>query len=228
MKAVAGIQEFIEREHLFIGLAKAESLLADLESTDVRAKMGDPAALLEELRNLGDCFRRQNLDVEKARRRARYLAGKGEVQRTDQDAVHRSAECREAFVRAVEYAQEGVKGLHCLHLLAGLLAQPGVRVAQAIAFGGGDFEKLREAALKEMVEYVPSAVAKNPGASASMLSRYGTDLTQMVQDGIIEPLVGRKKELLQLIRILSRKTKNNPILLGEPGVGKTALVRALA
>jgi ATP-dependent Clp protease ATP-binding subunit ClpC len=228
MEAVGGDHESIEREHLFIGLAKAESVLAGLETSDVMAKLGNPEVLQEELRCLGECFRSQSIDIEKARRRARYLVGKGEAQKSDQVSLHRSQACREAFARAAEYAGESSGGIHCLHLLAGLLAQPGVQVAQAIAFGGGDFEKLREAALKDMVGLVLSANPKNTETPTGILGRFGTDLTQLAKDGKIEPLVGRKKELLQLVRILSRKTKNNPILLGEPGVGKTALVRALA
>src|SRR5260370_40335283 len=61
-----------------------------------------------------------------------------------------------------------------------------------------------------------------------MLGRLGVAVTQLAREGKIEPLVGRKKELLQIIRTLTRKGKNNPLLLGDPGVGKTAIVRGLA
>jgi ATP-dependent Clp protease ATP-binding subunit ClpC len=77
-------------------------------------------------------------------------------------------------------------------------------------------------------ETVPAIAHKKTESRDGILSRFGTDLTQMVEEGKMEPLVGRRKELLQIVRILSRKSKNNPILLGEPGVGKTALVHALA
>jgi ATP-dependent Clp protease ATP-binding subunit ClpA len=70
-----------------------------------------------------------------------------------------------------------------------------------------------------------SEPARAPG---SFLPRYGVDLTQLARDGKVEPMVGRRKELLQLIRTLTRKGKNNPLLLGDPGVGKTAIVRGLA
>lgn len=231
LEATTGSHEYIEREHLFIGLAKAESLLGELESGgagEIDAKLGDAQALKEELRRLGDCFRHQNVDTVKARQRARYLVDKGNTSESTNQAIHRSANCREAFARAAKFAGERQSTLHCLHLLAGLLVQPGVLVAQAVAYGGGDFEKLREAAQMAMVEFVQKAASKTAEPSAGIVSRYGTDLTQLARQGKIEPLVGRKKELIQLVRSMSRKTKNNPILVGEPGVGKTALVRALA
>ncbi|MCD8200766.1 MAG: ATP-dependent Clp protease ATP-binding subunit [Clostridia bacterium] len=63
---------------------------------------------------------------------------------------------------------------------------------------------------------------------SSALSRYGTDLTQKAKDGKIDPVIGRKKEIDEVIQILSRRTKNNPVLIGEPGVGKSAVVEGLA
>jgi ATP-dependent Clp protease ATP-binding subunit ClpC len=225
-EAVAGRHDSVDREHLFIGLAKAENALAELEIASAMAKLGDPERLKQELKELGNCFRSQKLDLVKAYRRARHLAGKGETDEFDANVIHRSVPCREAFTRAAEYA--GASDVNCLHLLAGLLARPGVLVAQAIAFGGGDLDDLRKAAMTALGDTVPAAAPVKPKSDEGILSRFGTDLTQMVEDGKIEPLVGRRKELLQVVRILSRKSKNNPILLGDPGVGKTALVRALA
>jgi ATP-dependent Clp protease ATP-binding subunit ClpC len=227
-EAIAARHEFIDREQLFIGLAKALNALDEIDPPDVKEKLAVHEALQNELQGLGDCFRSQTLDLEKACRRARHLAGKGDAPGDGVDMVHRSASCREAFDRAADFAGPGASGIHCLHLLAGLLAQPGVRVAQAIAFGGGDFDKLRDSAIRMLGETVPAVLPKKPQPRAGVLSRFGTDLTQMAEDGKIEPLIGRKKELLQLVRILARKSKNNPILIGEPGVGKTAIVRALA
>ena len=60
------------------------------------------------------------------------------------------------------------------------------------------------------------------------LDQYGRDLTQMVKEGKLDPVIGRAKEIERVIQILSRRTKNNPVLMGEPGVGKTAIAEGLA
>ena len=229
LEAISGGNECIEREHLFIGLAKAESTSSELDAGLIESKMGDPQALKQEMKCLGDCFRNQNVDVEKARRRARHLVGTGNANKGEQKTMHRSLACRDAFARAAEFASQRAISTNSFHLLAGLLSQPGVLVAQSVTFAGGDLEKLREAAMRAMAEYTPpSSVAMSSDPAAGVLGMFGTDLTKLASEGKIEPIIGRKKELLQLLRVISRKTKNNPILLGEPGVGKTALVHALA
>ena len=83
------------------------------------------------------------------------------------------------------------------------------------------------AALKEVRgnQRVQSA---NPEATYEALERYGRDLVQMCKQGKIDPVIGRDEEIRRVIRILSRKTKNNPVLIGEPGVGKTAIAEGLA
>ncbi len=70
--------------------------------------------------------------------------------------------------------------------------------------------------------------SKNPEASYEALSKYGRDLVADVKEGKMDPVIGRDNEIRHVIRILSRKTKNNPVLIGEPGVGKTAIVEGLA
>ena len=70
--------------------------------------------------------------------------------------------------------------------------------------------------------------SSNPEATYEALTKYGTDLVRLAKDGKMDPVIGRDTEIRSVIRILSRKTKNNPILIGEPGVGKTAIVEGLA
>lgn len=60
------------------------------------------------------------------------------------------------------------------------------------------------------------------------LNKYCIDLTQKARDGKLDPVIGREQEILRVVRILSRRTKNNPVLIGEPGVGKTSVVEGLA
>jgi ATP-dependent Clp protease ATP-binding subunit ClpB len=70
--------------------------------------------------------------------------------------------------------------------------------------------------------------SQNPEDTYQALERYGRDLTQMARDGKLDPVIGRDEEIRRVIQVLSRRTKNNPVLIGEPGVGKTAIVEGLA
>ena len=68
----------------------------------------------------------------------------------------------------------------------------------------------------------------NPEATYDTLNKYGSDLVERAREQKLDPVIGRDSEIRNVIRILSRKTKNNPVLIGEPGVGKTAVVEGLA
>ena len=70
--------------------------------------------------------------------------------------------------------------------------------------------------------------SQNPEVTYEVLKKYGRDLVEEVRAGKMDPVIGRDGEIRHVIRILSRKTKNNPVLIGEPGVGKTAIVEGLA
>ncbi len=70
--------------------------------------------------------------------------------------------------------------------------------------------------------------SQNPEATYEALERYGRDLTKLAAQGKLDPVIGRDEEIRRVIQVLSRRTKNNPVLIGEPGVGKTAIVEGLA
>ena len=70
--------------------------------------------------------------------------------------------------------------------------------------------------------------SQNPEATYEALERYGRDLTKLAGQGKLDPVIGRDEEIRRVIQVLSRRTKNNPVLIGEPGVGKTAIVEGLA
>ena len=70
--------------------------------------------------------------------------------------------------------------------------------------------------------------SQNPEATYEALERYGRDLTKLARQGKLDPVIGRDEEIRRVIQVLSRRTKNNPVLIGEPGVGKTAIVEGLA
>src|SRR6185436_9063612 len=69
---------------------------------------------------------------------------------------------------------------------------------------------------------------QHPEEQYQALDRYGVDLTERAREGKLDPVIGRDEEIRRVIQVLSRRTKNNPILIGEPGVGKTAIVEGLA
>ena len=79
-----------------------------------------------------------------------------------------------------------------------------------------------------LCEVCYNEVMKETSNSASKLDKFGRDLTQMAREGKLDPVIGRKNEIERVIHILSRRTKNNPVLIGDPGVGKTAIVEGLA
>ncbi|MBO8231636.1 ATP-dependent chaperone ClpB [Prochlorococcus marinus str. MU1402] len=95
------------------------------------------------------------------------------------------------------------------------------------------FQILNQKGIPEFLETIKKmksdpALKNEFDTSTESLEKYGTDLTQSARDGILDPVIGRDEEIRRTIQILSRRTKNNPVLIGEPGVGKTAIVEGLA
>merc|ERR1712176_1696833 len=97
--------------------------------------------------------------------------------------------------------------------------------------GGADATKIRTQVIKmvgEEKEQVGAGVSASGGSKLPTLEEYGTNLTKQAQDGKLDPVVGRSNEIQRVTQILGRRTKNNPCLIGEPGVGKTAIAEGLA
>jgi ATP-dependent Clp protease ATP-binding subunit ClpC len=112
------------------------------------------------------------------------------------------------------------------HLLLALLADPADPLTRAAAEAG-----LGRAALQRAFEAVRGGrKIDSPNAEGSFqaLEKYGVDLTRLAAEGKLDPVIGREDEILRLMEVLVRRTKNNPVLVGEPGVGKTAVVEGLA
>jgi ATP-dependent Clp protease ATP-binding subunit ClpB len=111
------------------------------------------------------------------------------------------------------------------HLLLALAADKGV-AGRALSSVGADPERLLNA-LSE-VRGSAHVTDQSPEEKYEALERFGTDLTQAAEQGKLDPVIGRDEEIRRVIQVLSRRTKNNPVLIGEPGVGKTAIVEGLA
>jgi ATP-dependent Clp protease ATP-binding subunit ClpB len=112
------------------------------------------------------------------------------------------------------------------HLLLALADLKDGTVAEAFRSAGLTREKLLEAAAA--VRGGQRVTSQNPEGTYEALEKYGRDLTALAQQGKLDPVIGRDEEIRRVIQILSRRTKNNPVLIGSPGVGKTAIVEGLA
>ncbi|GAB7182021.1 ATP-dependent chaperone ClpB [Kitasatospora sp. Ki12] len=111
------------------------------------------------------------------------------------------------------------------HLMVGLAAEGG-SVAELLTQRGATPKALL-AAFKD-VRGSGKVTSPDPEGTYKALEKYGTDLTQAARDGKLDPVIGRDHEIRRVVQVLSRRTKNNPVLIGEPGVGKTAVVEGLA
>jgi ATP-dependent Clp protease ATP-binding subunit ClpB len=111
------------------------------------------------------------------------------------------------------------------HVLVAALDEPGAG-AKILREAGLTHDKLMGALKK--VRGNQRVTSANPEATYQALERYGRDLTAMATGGKLDPVIGRDEEIRRVVQVLSRRTKNNPVLIGEPGVGKTAIVEGLA
>ena len=110
------------------------------------------------------------------------------------------------------------------HLLLAIAGHPG-KAGDALRHAGAG----REPLLKALDELgAPAVTDENPEEKFQALERFGRDLTEAAREGKLDPVIGRDDEIRRVIQVLSRRTKNNPVLIGEPGVGKTAIVEGLA
>ena len=116
------------------------------------------------------------------------------------------------------------------HLLLALMKDTESAAANALAAAGLEFEKVKEE-IGRILRGGETATGSAPAKEKSktpFLDHFGRDLTQMATEGKLDPVIGREKEIERVIQILSRRKKNNPVLIGEPGIGKTAIVEGLA
>jgi ATP-dependent Clp protease ATP-binding subunit ClpC len=121
------------------------------------------------------------------------------------------------------------------HILLGLIREGEGVACQVLIKMGADLSQVRDTVLQLLsgfqMKQAATAGAPEKGASASgskILDQFGRNLTQAARDGKLDPVIGRHKEIERVMTVLSRRTKNNPVLIGEPGVGKTAVVEGLS
>ncbi len=115
------------------------------------------------------------------------------------------------------------------HLLLGLIREGEGVAARVLENLGVDLSKVRTQVIRMLGETAEVAAGASQGRTKTpTLDEFGANLTQMAAEGKLDPVVGRQKEIERVIQILGRRTKNNPVLIGEPGVGKTAIAEGLA
>jgi ATP-dependent Clp protease ATP-binding subunit ClpC len=118
------------------------------------------------------------------------------------------------------------------HILLGLIREGEGVAAQVLVKLGADLNRVRQQVIQLLNGYQskePAGTAPEGAPSTSLvLDQFGRNLTQAAREGKLDPVIGREKEIERLMQVLSRRTKNNPVLIGEPGVGKTAVVEGLA
>jgi ATP-dependent Clp protease ATP-binding subunit ClpC len=197
---------YIGTEHILWGLAR--------EGTGIAASVLSANGVTEE----------------RIKQKILELVGSG-----DSPAANISYTPRTKRVLELSYAEARRMGQNYIgteHLLIAIMRE-GESVAVRIMIDlGNDIRKLYENVLSMLSEDTPmAAVQAKPQATdvdTPTLDQFGRDLTSMVQEGKVDPVIGRDKEIERVIQILSRRTKNNPCLIGEPGVGKTAICEGLA
>ncbi len=142
--------------------------------------------------------------------------------------VNTSGEMNQALVGAEDEAKKmGDDYISVEHLLLALSAEGNKGPAGKILYEMGvTRERLMDTV--NVVRGGQRVTSQNPEETYEALEKYGTDLSQMARDGKLDPVIGRDDEIRRVIQVLSRRTKNNPVLIGEPGVGKTAIAEGLA
>lgn len=194
-------QQQIESEHLMKALLEQEGL-----ATSVFNKLG---VNVQQLRDRTDEFIRKQPKISGA-------GGNVYLGRSLDTLLDRAENFRK------QYEDEFISIEHIL------LAYP-----QDDRFGKALFAEFRvdDAKLKQAIDQIRGSqkvTDQNPEGKYESLEKYGRDLTQFARDGKLDPVIGRDDEIRRTIQILSRRTKNNPVLIGEPGVGKTAIAEGLA
>ncbi len=232
-EAAVGGHPRIDPAHLLIGVLSLGKLGPGAEA----AGLGVSAALVRaENARLHEAVAAAGLDATRLRRRARVQLGRGPVQGPPSGPLSRSLTCKAVFAAAESFAGSD-RPVGVAHLLAALAEEVDVATSRIIRQGGGEAAKLRSALLaaaaSEEPPPLPGTDALSHGLAAPTpgtptLDRFGRDLTALARKGEIGPIVGRRREILAVLQTLARSSKNNPVLIGEPGVGKTAVVEAIA
>jgi ATP-dependent Clp protease ATP-binding subunit ClpC len=219
IKAVMFAQEEARRtghsvvgtEHLLLGLIGEATATAALILKDLKVTLHESRRLIEGMTGRGTGYSPVNIPF--------------------------TPKAKKMFEQAFQEARQlGEQAIAPEHLLLAITSDPESLAAKILIMQGVDLIKLRGLLIKNAGEKVASGrfTAKSDyedqknAPQGGILAQYGRNLSQEVKNGKIDPVIGREPEIERVVQILGRRTKSNPILLGEPGVGKTAIAEGLA
>lgn len=198
---------FVGTEHILLGLVR--------EGEGIAAKV---------LLSLG-------VELDSVRSEIEKLIGKGD-QRSLPQGVNYTPRAKKVIELAIEEGQSlGHNYVGTEHLLLGLIREGEGIAAQVLTNMGVDLTLGRKSVLAFLGnsdESPPQDESKSQSSATPTVDQFGRDLTKLAKEGKLDPVIGRETEIERVIQILSRRTKNNPCLIGEPGVGKTAIAEGLA
>jgi len=175
-----------------------------------------------------------NISLEAVRAQVQEIIGEGQQAPTGHiPFTPRAKKVLELSLR--EALQLGHNYIGTEHILLGLIREGEGIAAQVLTKLGADLARVRQQVNQLLTGYQGGKEAVSAGGPAegtpsgsAVLDQFGRNLTQAARDGKLDPVIGRSNEIERVMQILSRRTKNNPVLIGEPGVGKTAVVEGLA
>lgn len=209
-KVIAHAQEEARRlnhnvvgtEHLLLGLLREDEGIA-----------------AHALKNLG-------VDADKVRNQVEMMIGVGPF--AVQGPIGYTPRAKRVMELAIDESRRlGHNYVGTEHILLGLIREGEGVAAQVLTNLGVSLDKAREEVLSLLMDAKGQTNFKK-SSSTPTLNQFGRDLTELASEGKLDPVVGREKEIERVIQVLTRRTKNNPCLIGEPGVGKTAAVEGLA
>ena len=218
---------FTEKLQEALGRAQNAALAAHNQAVDVEHLL---AALLEENDGLGASIL-SLAGVDRAAVQAKLTAELKKIPQvtgggSDSAQVYATQRLGRVLARAEQEAGKLKDDYVSVeHVLIAILDEPGA-AAKILREAGLSHDKLM-ATLKQ-VRGNQRVTSANPEATYQSLEKYGRDLTKLAAQGKVDPVIGRDEEIRRVVQVLSRRTKNNPVLIGEPGVGKTAIVEGLA
>jgi ATP-dependent Clp protease ATP-binding subunit ClpC len=174
-----------------------------------------------------------NISLEAVRQQVEEIIGQGQAAPTGHiPFTPRAKKVLELSLR--EALQLGHNYIGTEHILLGLIREGEGVAAQVLQKLGADLNRVRQTVIKLLSGYTAGkgeqvgAPQEGGGQGSMVLDQFGRNLTQLARDGKLDPVIGREKEIERVMQVLSRRTKNNPVLIGEPGVGKTAVVEGLS
>ncbi|TMM23758.1 MAG: ATP-dependent Clp protease ATP-binding subunit [Actinobacteria bacterium] len=175
-----------------------------------------------------------NISLEAVRQQVEEIIGQGQAAPTGHiPFTPRAKKVLELSLR--EALQLGHNYIGTEHILLGLIREGEGVAAQVLQKLGADLNRVRQTVIQLLSGYTggkeqvsAGGGSESAGQGSAVLDQFGRNLTQLAGENKLDPVIGREKEIERVMQVLSRRTKNNPVLIGEPGVGKTAVVEGLS